>query len=1241
MNLSNHYPSIPTVCGRAAVAIRAAAFTLLLGAALPLAAQTSSSKSIQTLLLYYGGGPILVASDAARLAKYDLLDFDRFRYNQIGSNTWAAIKALNPNVQIYLYEDGPNVYNNQDGQSPQFINSISRYNDSRGHPMGSLNGNHPELYVLDSGGSRIYSTIYSNPAAGKLDYLMDFGSSAYQSYWLTAVKADVIDQPWVADGIFTDNCVAFPAQVGYSGTSVKYPTNAAFTAGMNSFISAIATGLHGYGQKLWCNKGESRSVDGAATWLALDASASPPDVFLEEGAFAVMWGPWAVQFPQESEWKRQIDTMAALKNSKAAMISHTQLSAGQSGSDNFGNPVSFWQTFWYSLGSYLLGKNDVLNNAYFMFHGGDSDYNKIIWYDEYDKIDLGKALGSYAVTTIGGVNIYSREFEKGYVYVNPTGSVASVGLPQVGRPLTHDNLLSVLDTLPLVSSVSLIGHSTAIVLKTVATPPDTAAPSTPTGLSASAVSSSQINLSWSASTDNVGVTGYRVYRAGTLLATLGAVTSYQNTGLSASTSYSYTVQALDAAGNASAQSASASATTQAAGDTIPPSVPTGLTGTAVSAAQINLTWNASTDNVAVTSYQVYLNDAMIANTPATSFQHTGLTAGTTYNYRVSAADAVPNYSAWTATPVSVTTPAAADTTAPSTPTGLLASAVSSSQINLSWGASADNVGVTGYRVYRAGTLLVTLGAVTTYQNTGLAASTSYSYTVQALDAAGNASAQSVSASATTQAALDTTAPSVPGGLTAVAVSSSRINLSWSASTDNVGVTGYRVFRAGTLLATLGAVTTFQNTGLVPSTSYSYTVQAIDAAANASAQSVSASATTQAALDTTAPSVPGGLTAVAASSSQIKLSWSASTDNVGVTGYKVFRNGVQIATTTALAYTNTGLLPATTYTFAVAAFDAAGNSSAQSAAVAKRTLALRVARDFNGDGRSDILWRNSTTGEDVIWLMNGAAISSSVRFATVADPNWSIAGVGDFNGDGKSDILWRNRATGENTIWLMNGAAISGAAMFATVADPNWSIAGVADFNGDGKSDILWRNRATGENTIWFMNGAAISSGASIAAVTDLNWSIAGVGDFNGDGKSDILWRNSATGENAVYFMNGAAISSAAGMNAMTDLNWSIAGVGDFDADGKSDVLWHNNVTGENIVWLMNGATLLSSGAVFSTVADLNWSIAGVADLDGDGKSDILWRNSVTGENTVWLMSGASISSGTPANAVQSSWSMVR
>src|SRR5260221_22410 len=304
-----------------------------------------------------------------------------------------------------------------------------------------------------------------------------------------------------------------------------------------------------------------------------------------------------------------------------------------------------------------------------MFHGGDSDYNKIIWYDEYDKIDLGKDLGSYTVTTIGGVNVYSREFEKGYVYVNPSpNNVASVTLPQASRQLTHGNLLSLLDSVPIVNTVSLNGFNAAILLKTVVAPVvDITAPSTPAGLSASAVSSSQINLSWSASTDNVGVTGYRVYRAGTLPATLGTGPTFQNPGLTLSPSFPYPLQAIDAAGNASAQSAAANPTTQPA----------------------------------------------------------------------------------------------LDTTAPSVPGSLTAVAASSSQINLSWSASTDNVGVTGYRVFRAGALLATLGAVTTFQDTGLTPSTSFSYTVQALDAAGNASAQSAAASATTQAALDTTAPSVP------------------------------------------------------------------------------------------------------------------------------------------------------------------------------------------------------------------------------------------------------------------------------------------------------------------------------------------------------------------------------------------------------------------------------------------------------------------------------------------------
>jgi chitodextrinase len=137
---------------------------------------------------------------------------------------------------------------------------------------------------------------------------------------------------------------------------------------------------------------------------------------------------------------------------------------------------------------------------------------------------------------------------------------------------------------------------------------------------------------------------------------------------------------------------------------------------------------------------VYLNDVALTTTAGTSFQHTGLTAGVRYNYRVSAYDAVPNHSAWTASPVSVTTPlAVADTKAPSVPTGLTATVASSTQVNLSWNASSDNVGVTGYYVYLNNAPLATTTG-TTFQHRGLAAGKTYNYRVSAYDAVPNHSA---------------------------------------------------------------------------------------------------------------------------------------------------------------------------------------------------------------------------------------------------------------------------------------------------------------------------------------------------------------------------------------------------------------------------------------------------------------------------------------------------------------------
>ena len=174
-----------------------------------------------------------------------------------------------------------------------------------------------------------------------------------------------------------------------------------------------------------------------------------------------------------------------------------------------------------------------------------------------------------------------------------------------------------------------------------------------------------------------------------------------------------------------------------------------------------------------------------------------------------------------------------DTQAPTAPTNLAASGTTATTTNLTWTASTDNVGVTGYDVYQGATFLTTV-ATTSYAVTGLTASTAYTFSVKARDAAGNVSASSNVVNVTTLTP-DTQAPTAPTNLTASGTTSTTTNLTWTASTDNVGVTGYDVYQGATLKATV-ATTSYAVTGLTPSTAYTFSVQAKDAAGNVSASS---------------------------------------------------------------------------------------------------------------------------------------------------------------------------------------------------------------------------------------------------------------------------------------------------------------------------------------------------------------------------------------------------------------------
>jgi endonuclease I/chitodextrinase len=189
----------------------------------------------------------------------------------------------------------------------------------------------------------------------------------------------------------------------------------------------------------------------------------------------------------------------------------------------------------------------------------------------------------------------------------------------------------------------------------------------------------------------------------------------------------------------------------------------------------------------------------------------------------------------------------ADTTPPSAPTSLVASNIATTSFTLSWIASTDNVGVTGYEVYQGTTLKTTITG-TSVSITGLSASTFYSFSVRAKDAAGNTSASSTTINVTTAAPADITAPSVPNNLSATSITQTSCVLNWSTSTDNIGVTAYEIYQGSTLKTSV-TNNSYSVTGLVAGTTYSFTVKAKDAAGNLSASSNAISVTTTAATPT--------------------------------------------------------------------------------------------------------------------------------------------------------------------------------------------------------------------------------------------------------------------------------------------------------------------------------------------------------------------------------------------------------
>jgi acid phosphatase type 7 len=321
---------------------------------------------------------------------------------------------------------------------------------------------------------------------------------------------------------------------------------------------------------------------------------------------------------------------------------------------------------------------------------------------------------------------------------------------------------------------------------------------------------------------------------------------------------------------------------------------------------------------------------------------------------------------------------------------------------------------------------------------------------------------------------DVTPPTNPTNLVANAVAPGQVNLAWTASTDNVGVVGYQVFRDNVQIAT-SPTASFSDTGLQPQTTHSYKVVAFDAGGNFSAASNIASATTPA--DTVPPSAPTNLTATTNGLGQVNLTWNASTDNVSVAGYRVFRNGIQIDTVSTPSYTDATAAANTTYNYYVVAFDPTGNTSGSSNIVTITTPPPPTNLTFTPTGdtyvQSDVPTTNFGSAPQVV------VDNSPIRNVLI---KFTVSGVGT-----------RQVVSAKLRLYCEDPSGVGGA--FYKVADNSWN-----------EGTVTWNNAPAADP----------NSFATLGAVVAGNWYEVDVSSLvTGDGTFGLKMV-STSGDGAYY-----------------------------------------------------------------------------------------------------------------------------
>jgi hypothetical protein len=281
---------------------------------------------------------------------------------------------------------------------------------------------------------------------------------------------------------------------------------------------------------------------------------------------------------------------------------------------------------------------------------------------------------------------------------------------------------------------------------------------------------------------------------------------------------------------------------------------------------------------------------------------------------------------------------------------------------------------------------------------------------------------------------------------------------------------------------------------------------------------------------------------------------------------------------------------------------------------------------------NLVWRNSQNDYVINWNLVAGQLQSVTILGTMPDYVRAADTHGDYNGDGHADILWQDTIGNTAQIWELNDTQIAGVGYYGQIPASDDFLSGHGDFNGDGKDDVLpsvFFDDGINQLHVlqgWYMNATQVQSESAIGADPLVYDFIDGSGDYNADGSNDVLVRDRDNGT-VIGLQTRAPPTQALirGFGTVPTYLSIVDGHGDFNNDGKSDILWRNHVSGDVVVWTMNG-NVANVQTIAAGIPAALFIVDAHGDYNGDGTSDILWRNSANGEVVEWLMSNGQISS---------------